>query len=174
MELDKALEYAVFLAWEDLMKVTKPCSVRVEYQCEPGASLDNLRIWSGGGGGYQHLVCNYWTWRSSAHSSGIHFSNSYDSEQLAKALAFILINQAKFTRRADACRDGLVLIYPPTGDERTEAATWMGGVHGPASNFGGAADKRVPLSWLSLNNRRPGTLAALNPQAGQPLSTSVN
>ncbi len=174
MELDTALEYAVVLAWEDLMKVTKPCSVRVEYQCAPGASLDDLRIWSDGGGGYQHLVCDYWTWTSSAHPSGVHFSNRYDSEQLTQALDFILMNQDQFTRRADACRDGLVLIYPPTEDERAEAATWIKGIHGSAPNFGGAADEPVPLSWISLNDRRPGTLATLNPQAGQPLSTSVN
>jgi len=174
MELDTALEYAVVLAWEDLMKVTKPCSVRVEYQCAPGASLDNLRIWADRGGGYQHLVCDYWTWTSSAHSSGVHFSNRYSSEQLAQALDFILMNQDQFTRRADACRDGLVLIYPPTGDEPTEAATWIRGVHGSATNFGGAADKRAPVPWGSLNDRRPGTLAAVNQQAGQPLSTSVN
>lgn len=31
MELDKALEFAVILSWEDLMKVAMPASVRVEY-----------------------------------------------------------------------------------------------------------------------------------------------
>ena len=46
MELDKALEFAVILAWEDLMKVTDPCSARVEYRCEPGTSLDYLSVWS--------------------------------------------------------------------------------------------------------------------------------
>ena len=59
MELDTALEYAVVLAWEDLKKATKPCSVRVEYQCAPGATLDYLGIWADRGGGYQHLICNY-------------------------------------------------------------------------------------------------------------------
>jgi hypothetical protein len=143
MELDKAFEFAVTLAWEDLMKVTKPCSVRVEYQCEPGASLDYLRIWSDRGGGYQHLVCDYWTWTSSAHPSGVRFSNRYHSDQLARTLDFILMNQNQFTRRADACRDGLVLIYPPTGDERTQAATWMKGVHGAATNVSRARDEKV-------------------------------
>jgi hypothetical protein len=31
MELDGVLEFAVILAWEDLMKVTNPCPARVEY-----------------------------------------------------------------------------------------------------------------------------------------------
>ena len=156
MELDKALEFAVILAWEDLMKARESCSVRVEYRCEPGTSLDYLSVWSVRAGGEQDLVCDYWTWTSSAHPSGVHFSNSYDSDQLAQALDFILMNQDQFTRRADACRDGLVLIYPPTEDERAEASSWMGKVHGTATNFGGAADERVPLSWMSLKDCRPG------------------
>ena len=36
MELDKAFQYAVTLAWEDLMKVSESRLVRVEYSCEPG------------------------------------------------------------------------------------------------------------------------------------------
>ncbi len=44
MELDKALKFAVILAWADLMKVTTPCSARVEYRCEPGTSLDYLSV----------------------------------------------------------------------------------------------------------------------------------
>ena len=163
MELDKVLEFAVIRAWEDLMKVTKPCSVRVEYQCEPGASLDYLRIWSDRGRGYQHLVCDYWTRASAVHPAGVRFRNRYHSEQLAQTLDFIMTNQDQFTRRADACCDGRVLIYPPTGDERTEAATWIRGVHGTATNFGGAADERVPLSGMSLNDRRPGKLVPVKP-----------
>ncbi len=143
MELDKALEFAVILAWEDLMKVTSPCSARVEYRCEPGTSLDYLSVWSVRAGGKQDLVCDYWTWTSPAHPSGVRFSNRFHSDQLGQTLDFILMNQDQFTRRADACRDGLALIYPPTGDERTEAATWMRGVHGAATNVSRAGDERV-------------------------------
>jgi len=32
MELDKALQFAVILAWEDLTKANQERSVRVEYQ----------------------------------------------------------------------------------------------------------------------------------------------
>jgi hypothetical protein len=59
MELDKALKFAVILAWEDLMKVTSPCSARVEYRCEPGTSLDYLSVWSVRAGGEQDLLCDY-------------------------------------------------------------------------------------------------------------------
>ena len=143
MELDKALKFAVILAWEDLMKVTSPCSARVEYRCEPGTSLDYLNVWSVGAGGKQDLVCDYWTWTSPAHPSGIRFSNGFHSDQLGQTLDFILMNQGQFTRRADACRDGLALIYPPTGDERTEAATWMKGCHGAPTNVTCPREEKV-------------------------------
>ena len=142
MELDKAFQSAVILAWEDLMKVTKPSSARVEYRYEPGTSLDHLSVWSVKDRGYQDLVCDYWTWSSSAHPSGVRFRNGHYSDQLAQTLDFIMKNQDQFTRPADAGRNGLVLICPPAGDERTEAATWMRGVLGTATNFGGAADEK--------------------------------
>ncbi len=152
MELDKAFEFAVILAWEDLMKVTEPCAVRVEYQCEPGSPLDYMSVWSVRAGGYQDFVCDYWTSTSPAHAGGVRFGNGHYSDKLAQTFDFIMKNEDQFTRRADACRDGLVLIYPPAGDERAEAATWMRRVHGTATNFSGAADQRVPLSKTSVTD----------------------
>ena len=143
MKLDKALEFAVILAWEDLVKATNPCSARVEYRCEPGTSVDYLSIWSVDAEGHQIMVCDYWTWTSSAHATGIRFNNKFESHQLVLALDFILMNQDQFTRPGDACRDGLALVHPPTGDERTEAAAWMSGVHGAATNISRAGDERV-------------------------------
>jgi hypothetical protein len=135
MELDKALGLAVILGWDDLKKVSDPCSARVEYRCEPGTSLDCLNVWSVDADGHQNRVCDYWTGTSSAHPSGVRFSNNFQSDRLVQALDFILMNQGQFTRPADSCRDGLALIYPPTADERTEAATWMSGVHGAPTNI---------------------------------------
>ena len=143
MELDKVLEFAAILAWEDLMRVTKPCSVRVEYQCEPGASLDYLQVWSDEGEGCQHLVCDYWTWSSPTHPSGVRFRNGYHSDKLGQTLDFIVKNQDQFTRRADACRDGLILIDPPTEGERTEADIRMKGLHSAATNISRVVDERV-------------------------------
>jgi len=158
MELNKAFNLAVILAWEDLMKVSKSPLVRVEYQREPGISLDFLRVWAAMLGGSNDLVCDYWTWASLAHASGVRFTNGYHSDTLARTLDFIMRNQDQFTRPVDACRDGLVLIYPPTEDERIEASNWRGEVQGTATNFGGAVDERVPLSWMSLNDHhRPGS-----------------
>ena len=128
------VQFAVILAWEDLMKTTQPGAARVEYQCEPGTSLDYLSVWSVRAWCYDDLVCDYWTWASPGNPSGAGFKNGHSSEQLAETLDFIMKNQDQFTRPADACRDGLVLIDPPAGDERTEAATWMRGVQGTTAN----------------------------------------
>ena len=135
LELDNAFKYAVTLAWEDLMKITEPCSVRVEYSCEPGTApgtgLDHLKVWSVKAKGYQDLVCDYWTWTDSAHQSGASFSNRHHSDKLAQTIDFIMKKQYLFTRRAGASRDGWVLIYPPDADDRTEAATCMRVVQAP-------------------------------------------
>jgi hypothetical protein len=88
-------------------------------------------------------VCDYRTLTSSAHPSGIRFRNGHHSDELAQSLDFIMKNQERFMRPADACRDGLVLIYPPTEGERTEAGTWMRGLHSAATNVSRAADERV-------------------------------
>lgn len=134
MELDKALGFAVILGWNDLKKVSDPCSTRVEYRSAVGTAVDYLSIWWVDAEGKQKMVCDYWTWTSSAHPSGVRFNNKFQSPQLGLALDFILMNQDQFTRPADACPEGLELTYPPSGDELAEATTWMGGVHGAATN----------------------------------------
>jgi hypothetical protein len=151
------LQFAVMQFWEDLTRDPEPCSIRVEYQGKPGTPLDSLRIWSDWGGGYQRLVCDYWTRTSPAHPSGMRFTNGYHSDGLGQALDFIMKNQDRFTRRADACRDGMVLIYPPTGDQQAEDAASMAESHGIATSFVGAGVERVPLSGMSLTDLHPGS-----------------
>src|SRR5690349_20727877 len=122
MELDRALQYAVIAAWEDLAEVFRPCSARVEYLCEPGTALDYLSVWSVRAGGEQDLVCDYRTCASSAHPSGVRFRNGHCSDQLAQSLDLIMKNQGQFPRPAYAGRYGLILIYPPAEDARAEVA----------------------------------------------------
>jgi hypothetical protein len=135
MELDKAFQFAVILAWDDLTKTTELRSARVEYQCAPGTSLDNVKVWSSKAWGYHDLVCDYWTGISPTHPSGVRFRNGQGSDKLAETLGFIMKNQDQFTRSAEACQVGLVLIDPPAAEERTEAATWMNQVRGSDTNF---------------------------------------
>ena len=157
MELDKAFEFAVITAWQDLMKVANPCSVRVEYECEPGASLDYLSVWAVKAGGYQDLVCDYWTWTSPAHASGVRFTNGFHSDGLGQSLDFIMKNQDQFTRPVDACRHGFVLIYPPTEVERLEVTGWMERSMAPAPTAAAPRMKGLPHSRTSLTDCRPGS-----------------
>jgi hypothetical protein len=39
LKLDKAFEFAIILAWEDLMRVSAPRLVRIEYRAEHGTPL---------------------------------------------------------------------------------------------------------------------------------------
>ena len=64
MELDKALEFAAILGWDDLKKVSDPCSARVEYRSAIGTAVNYLSIWSVDAEGRQSKVCDYWTWTS--------------------------------------------------------------------------------------------------------------
>ena len=141
--LDKAFRLAVVLAWKDLMKPSEPLSVRVEYSCEPGRSLDYVSIWSFEAGGRQDLVCEYWTWSSSSHPSGVRFGGTRFSDKLAQTLDFIMKNQGQFTQGADACRYGLVQIYPPAADKHAET-------HRTVTKFGGAADHSAAIAQLSV------------------------
>ena len=125
VELDRAFQYAVTLAWEDLKTPVEPRAIRVEYLSEPGSPVDHLSVWSVRAGGYQDLVCDFWGSSSVAHASGASFGNRHTSDKLAANLDFIMKNQGQFRRAADAGRHGLVLLYPPDAKDRAEAATWM-------------------------------------------------
>ena len=125
LKLDKAFQYAVTLAWEDLMTPIEPRAIRVEYLWEPGSPLDHLSMWSVRAGGYQDLVCDFRTSASLAHPSGACFGNRHASDKLAETVGFIMKNQGQFTRPVDAGRHGLVLIHAPDADDRREAAAWI-------------------------------------------------
>ena len=143
MELDRVLGFAVILAWDDLQKVPGLCSARVEFQSPVGRAVDYLSIWSVEAEGNQIMLCDYWTWISSAHSSGISFKKDFNSPQLSLALDFILMNQNQFTRPADSCSEGLARVYPPTADEIAEATNWFAGTHGVATNVSFVEDEEV-------------------------------
>lgn len=129
MQLDNAFEFAVILAWRDLLKVVTPACVRVEYRHEPKSLLDHVTLWADKGKGYCDRVCDYWTWASSAHPNGVHFWRGHDSDRLARSLDFIMKNQDHFTGPTTA-RDGLVLVYPPVDAQRAEAAAWEASLPG--------------------------------------------
>ncbi len=67
MELAKAFQFAVILAWGCLLK---PCLAWVENRRAPGTSVDPLRPQPVEGRGYQDRACDRWTRASSANPGG--------------------------------------------------------------------------------------------------------
>lgn len=143
MELDKALGFAVILAWDDLKKFSDLCSARVVFQSAVGTAVDYLSVWWVDAEGHQRMVCEYWTWASVSHPSGISFKRNFNFPRMVLALDFILMNQNEFTRSADACPEGLTVVYPPTADEFTEATAWMAGIHGVSTNVSTVEAEKV-------------------------------
>src|ERR1019366_8341508 len=143
MELDRVLGFAVILAWDDLKKATDLSSARVEFQSAVGTAVDYLSVWSVDAEGHQSMLCDYWTWVSSAHTSGISFKKDFNSPRLGLALDFILMNQNQFTRPADACPEGLTLVSHPTAGELAEAAAWFDGARGLSTNVSPAEVEKV-------------------------------
>jgi hypothetical protein len=60
---------------------------------------------------------------STFHPAGVHFSNGYQSEGLAKILDSLMQHQTAFCLPADLGRQGLLQISTPTQEESTTAAT---------------------------------------------------
>jgi len=149
MELNRALEFAVILGWQDLLRVVTPSIVRIEYECAPGASLDHLSVWLIKPKGYQDLVYEHWTKASWGYPAGARFENGHDSGILAQALNFILRNQQQFTHASD-CRKGRILIYPPAETEQAEAAAWWRGLVGANAHAGASAEAPVVRPVHSL------------------------
>jgi hypothetical protein len=129
MELDKAFHLAVVQGWDDLTKKKGILSARVEYISKPGTPLEHLGVWTTKAWGDCDLVCDYWMQKSSAHPVGVSFWNGFYSSELASSLDFIMKNQDQFTRSASGCSAGLVLIKPPTEDEKAEGGVWMKELH---------------------------------------------
>lgn len=142
MELNRALQFAVTLAWQDLLKVVAPSIVRIEYECAPGASLDHLTAWLIKADGYQELMYEHWIKPPPGYPTGARFANGHDSDQLARAFHVVLQNQEQFTRATD-CRKGRVLVYPPAEAERAEAAIWWRGLPGGSSHADASAEALV-------------------------------
>ena len=169
MELDKGLELAVTLGWNDLITDHQLLSARVEYESKQGKPMDSLSVWTVRSWGYQDRVCDYWTCASPAHPMGVRFSNSYHSDALAAALDFVMKNQDQFTRPADVlaspsrldrathcrpgCRSGRL-------DDRNPSAREAGRRHGSKS---GRAAKPSNGSNGTTSDPRVTSIAANDP-----------
>jgi len=141
MEFDKSLEFAVILAWRDLVAGDQLLSARVEYESRRGMPVDLVTVWTFRSWGYQDRVCDYWTSASPAHPMGVRFSNNYHSDRLTTALDFIMKNQDQFPRPADAWRPHFVLVQPPLAELVAQAAAWMAEIQAAAKPAAGTPAK---------------------------------
>jgi hypothetical protein len=127
LPIDDALSFAMILAWDDFAEVAVPRAVRVEYLGEPGIPLDQLTVWLVTSGGYQERICDYRAPSLSEHSREWRCWTRLRSAKLVGAVDFIMRNQERFLRRADASPQGLIVVFAPTREQSAEAVAWMAG-----------------------------------------------
>ena len=123
--VERMLECAVILSWNDVARAVSPSSVHVEYHMDDDHSLEYLKVWSSPTRGHWDLVCEYWMAASSQHAAGLHFSNAYRSDRLGDILKLAMRQQGTSLCLPDTYRDGVVQVYPPTQLEIDAATAWM-------------------------------------------------
>ena len=123
--LERTLESAVVVSWEDLMHGAQTGLIHIEYNFAPAATLEYLKVWSSITRGRWFLACEYWMSASKFHSAGIHFENGYQSETLAHILKVIMQHQDSFALVPNLGRQGLLQVPTPTQEESTAAAASM-------------------------------------------------
>jgi hypothetical protein len=121
--LERILESAVVVSWDDLMRGAESGLIHIEYDFAPSGTLDCLGIWSSITRGHWLLVCEYWMTLSTFHIPGVHFENGYQSEGLAHILESVMQHQNSFVLPPNRARPGLLQIPTPTEAERAAAAT---------------------------------------------------
>ncbi len=122
VRLDRALEYAVIQSWDELMPDPASGLIHVEYQTASDNSLDFLKIWSSTLRGHWSLVCEYWMRPLWSHATGMRFGDDYFSETFARTLEFLMKHDNSFAKLPD--RNGLIQVYPPTPEQRSEVERW--------------------------------------------------
>jgi hypothetical protein len=119
--LDRTLESAVIVFWNDLVQNAQTGLIHVEYGFAPTGTLDYLKIWSSLTRGHWLLACEYWMSESTFHSVGVHFDNGYASKGLSNILERVMQHQLSFVLPANLGRQGLLQIPTPTEQERAAA-----------------------------------------------------
>jgi hypothetical protein len=119
VRLDRMLENAVILSWDDLPHDLEPGLVHVEYA--PAMALDYLKIWQLVAKGAWSLICEYWMVPQPVGSlARLTFSNGYHSEGLAQMLEEIMQHQEDFTS-SKGPGAGMIQVTRPS-EERKQIA----------------------------------------------------
>lgn len=123
LQLDRMLESAVILSWQDLPHALEPGLVHIEYA--PGRALDYLKIWQLVAKGAWSLICEYWMVPKPAGApERLTFSNGYHSERLAQMLEEIMQHQENFTA-SKGPGAGMIQISQPSEESKQTARACM-------------------------------------------------
>jgi hypothetical protein len=122
IRLDRALECAVVLSWNELMPDTSSGLVRMEYHTGADGLLEYLKVWAFRIRGYGKLVCEYWVRPIWSHRPGIVFGEGYRSGAFSHRLESVIQHETAFAVQPHVDRS--FQIYPPTQEERMAAENW--------------------------------------------------
>jgi hypothetical protein len=154
VSIDDALRYALVAAWDDFAAIAPPKAVRVEYLREPSSCLENVTIGVLSPGGYQDGFCDYRSGQFSKHQREWRCWSKKHSPQLFRALDFAVRHQDYFLFARDASAHGVVIVFPPTPQERAEAQLGMTAV--TDADF--TPLQRAPRHSLTVRSVRSSTL----------------
>jgi hypothetical protein len=119
--LERILESAIVMSWDDLMRGAHTGLIHIEYGFAAGGTLDYLKVWSSLTRGHWLLACEYWMSGSAFHGAGVRFDNGYESKGLAHILEFVMQHQNSFVLPPNLGRQGLLQIPTPTEEENAAA-----------------------------------------------------
>lgn len=123
--LDRALENAVILGWNELMPTATAGVIHIDYHTGPERSLEYLKLWASSEWGYWNLVCEYWARSLWSHVPGLSFGKGYGAGNFSHRLESVMQHEAAFAKLPH--QDGSIQVYPPTESEQTAAGNWMTG-----------------------------------------------
>ena len=118
--LDRVIENAVILSWDELMPKAIPGIIQVEYHTGPEGVLEYLKVWASTERGYWKLVCEYWKSSLWSHVPGCSFGKNHHPGDFSRRLESVMQDEYDFAKLPQ--QDGLIQIYPPTESERHAAA----------------------------------------------------
>jgi hypothetical protein len=120
--IERILESAVVVNWEDLMGGGQGGLINIEYGFAPGGRLDYVQVWSSVKRGYWLLACTYWMSASQSHQPGVSFDNGFESEGLAHILEVVMQHQNVFGLSQNLGPQGVLRVGTPTEKESKAAA----------------------------------------------------
>jgi len=125
--LERLLQCAVVVSWEDLLQPGIGGSIHVKYRFGADGSIDTVALWLSTVRGHWHLVCEYRM--TSDQQCSMRFQKPYESAKLTRDLHLIMCNQDAFQPATNHGRDGLLQVGVPTQVETDTAGAAISALH---------------------------------------------